>query len=41
MGIAHLIARGSIMIKISNAHPTIIPIPDSRFPITDPSSVLS
>ncbi|NEO75567.1 hypothetical protein [Moorena sp. SIO4G3] len=25
VGIAHLIARRSIMIKLSNAHPTIIP----------------
>ncbi|NEP37154.1 MULTISPECIES: hypothetical protein [Moorena] len=32
VGIAHLIVRGSIMIFISNAHPTIrFPIPDSRF----------
>ncbi|WP_287265561.1 hypothetical protein [Moorena sp. SIO3A2] len=31
VGIAHLIVRRSIMIFISNAHPTIrFPIPDSR-----------
>ncbi len=36
VGIAHFMARGSIMILISNAHPTIyLPIPDSRFPIPD------
>ncbi|AOY82533.1 MULTISPECIES: hypothetical protein [Moorena] len=28
VGIAHLIAWGSIMTKLSNAHPTILPTPD-------------
>ncbi|WAN68765.1 hypothetical protein BJP36_41105 [Moorena producens JHB] len=30
VGIAHVIARRSIMMLISNAHPTILPIPDKN-----------